>query len=310
VPRFSKNLKSTFKDLTGLAFLPFFRTAEHFLPVAVLYAILKPFYQARGFLYAVFDRRKKPFLPAFLQSTQTRRIRSRLRAAFYLNHVLDYFPERLAGAKWKGRCPVEGLEYLQAARQNGRPVILAFYHFGPYFLLRSWLRVAGFPAGSYLAGTGKKPRRTRVRQFTDRFYPWPKIIFAQDDPAAAAEFLKAGNLLMIPLDVPSGRQTHIPFGEDWSFQMAASAMPLAQGRQADLIPCCIIDEGAWNFRIKLGSPVPKEYLAVEADWSRAGEHLLAEMLPFMQAHADQAFGNFSECFKPRAGVDSATVQKG
>ncbi len=297
MPRFSKNLKSTFKDLTGLACLPVFRMAEHFLPAPALYAILRPFYQARGFLYAFFDRRKKPPLPAFLQSTQTRRVRSDLRAAFYLNHVLDYFPERLTGAKWQGRCRVEGLEYLQAARQNGRPVILAFYHFGPYFLLRSWLRVAGFPAGSYLAG--KKPQQTRVREFTDRFYPWPKIIFSEDDPKAAAEFLKAGNLLMVPLDVPRGQQINIPFGDDWSFQMAASAMARAQSHQAELIPCCIIDEGAWNFRIKLGAPVPKEYVAAEADWFRAGEHLLAEMLPFIQAHADQSFGNFSECFQPR-----------
>jgi lauroyl/myristoyl acyltransferase len=296
VQRFPKNLKGTFKDLTGLVFFPIFRSADFFLPVAVFYTILKPFCQVRAILYTVFNRRKKAALPAFLQASQTRRVQSDLRAAFYLNHVLDYFPERLAGAKWKGRCQIEGLEYLQVARQNGRPVILAFYHFGPYFLLRSWLRVAGFPSGSYLAG--KKPERTRVRQFTDRFYPWPKITFSPDETNAAAEFLKAGNLLMVALDVPRGRQIHVPFGEDWSFQMAAGAMSLAQSHQADLISCCIVEEGAWNFRIKLGPPVPQEYLALEADWFRAGGHLLAEMLPFIQAHADQSFGNFTQCFKP------------
>jgi hypothetical protein len=296
VRRFHKNLKSTFKDLTGLAFFPILRGAEYCLPVAVFYTVLKPFYQARGFFYTVFNRRKKVPLPAFLQLSQTRRVRSDLRAAFYLNHVLDYFPERLAGEKWKGRCRIEGVEHLQAARQSGRPVILAFYHFGPYFLLRSWLRVAGFAAGSYVAG--KKFQRTTVRQFTDRFYPWPKITFSHDDTNAADEFLKAGNLLMVALDVPHDRQIHVPFGKDWSFKMAVGAMAQARSHQAELIPCGIIEEGAWNFRIKLGSPVPQEYLAMEADWVRAGEHLLNEMLPLIQAHPDQSFGNFFECFKP------------
>lgn len=298
MPRFSKNLKSTFKDLAALAFFPIFRSAEYVLPVRAFYTLLSPFYKTRGFLYTVFNRPKKPPVPAFLQASQTRGGRSDLRAAFYLNHVLDYFPERLAGAKWRGRCRIEGLEHLQVARQNGRPVIMAFYHFGPYFLLRSWLRVAGFPAGSYL--TGKKPQRTRVREFTDRFYPWSKITFSENDMKGADEFLKAGNLLMVALDVPQGRQIQVPFGGDWSFKMAAAAVSRAQAHRAELIPCGIIDEGGWSFRIKVGSPVPPEYLAVEANWPRAGGHLLAEMLPLIQAHANQSFGNFSECFQPAA----------
>jgi hypothetical protein len=173
--------------------------------------------------------------------------------------------------------------------------MLAFFHFGPYFLLRSWLRVAGFPAGAYLVG--KTPKHTRVRQFTDRFYPWPKIVFSQDRPDAAAEFLKSGNLLLIALDVPRGQQINIPSGDGWSFQMAAGAMQLARAHQADLIPCCIVDEGRWNFRIQLGPPVPKAFLALDADWPHAGKHLLDEISPIFRAHPDQCFGNLTGCFK-------------
>ena len=300
VQHFPTHIKSNLKDLTGLALFPFFRITERCLSPASFHAVLKPVFGTRAVFYAVFNRHKKPVLPAFLQMTQTRRIRTELRTAFYLNHVLDYFPERLTGIKWKGRCRFEGLGHLQAARQNGRPVILAFFHFGPYFLLRSWLRVAGFPAGSYLVG--KAAGHTRVRRFTNRFYPWPKIVFGQDQVEAADEFLKAGNLLLVALDMPRGQQINIPFGDGWTFQMAASAMHLARTHQADLIPCCIVDEGDWNFQIRLGSSVPRELLVLDSDLVRAGKHLIDEVTSVFHAHPHQCHGNFSSCLKPDPSV--------
>ena len=57
--------------------------------------------------------------------------------------------------------------------------------------------------------------------------------------------------------------------------------------RAELIPCSIIDEGAWRFRIKLGPPVPNDCLGENADWFRAGKFLIEAMLADFCAHPDQ-----------------------
>jgi len=290
-----KKIKGTSNDLIWLAFFPVFRGAEHLFPVARFYAVLKPFFGVRAALHTAFRRKKMPAnLPAFLQICGTGRIQTGFHTGLYLNHVLGFFPERLASAKWTGRCQIEGLDHLTVARQNRRPVVLAFCHFGPHFLLRFWLGVAGFPGGAFKAG--KAPERTRLRQFTDTLRS--KVTFYGDNGHEAAEFLKAGNLLLIGLDEPHGARIVVPFGGGWSFQMSDGAMRLASWHQADLIPCCIIDEGTWNFRIKLSPPVPKEYLTLNTDWVRAGEYLIKKMSPDFHARPDQCSYDLMIRFKP------------
>ena len=80
------------------------------------------------------------------------------------------------------------------------------------------------------------------------------------------------------IDAPTGKQMIVPFCDGWDFQMATGAIRFAIRHQAELIPCSIIDEGSWHYRITLGRPVPREHLTPEADWSRAGKRLLGEML--------------------------------
>jgi hypothetical protein len=73
--------------------------------------------------------------------------------------------------------------------------------------------------------------------------------------------------------------------------MATGAIRLAIRHHAELIPCTIIEEGPWRFRIEAGKPVPKEFLTAESEWPRAGTHLLAAMLPHFQAHPEQCTSN-------------------
>ena len=98
-----------------------------------------------------------------------------------------------------------------------------------------------------------------------------------------------------------GELVNVPLVDGWNFQMSTFAMRVARSEGAELIPCWIVDEGAWNFRMKLGAPVPREYLVPDSDSDRAGKHLIDEMLPDFRAHPDQCSGNLLECIKPMSG---------
>jgi hypothetical protein len=299
VQPFAHKLKTALKDLIGLGCFSMLRWAERRLSTRSLFSILKTIFYARATLNTVFKNPKSSVaLPVFLQSANTITIRIQKRAVFYLNRMVEFFPDRLTEAKWMNHCRMDGLGYLQAAQQNERPVVLAFCHFGPYCLLRSWLRAAGFPAGVLLAG--EAARRTRLRRFQDRFSIRPEIplVLYQDHWREVAEFLKAGNPLLIAIDVPSGKQLDVPFSEGWTFQMAAGAVRLALRHQAELIPCCIIDEGAWHFRIKLGPPVPRDYLTSGADGFHAGKYLIEEMLHDFHSCPGQCTADLTRCLKP------------
>jgi lauroyl/myristoyl acyltransferase len=288
--------------LTELAFFPAFRGAERLFSPECFHAVLRPYYHGRAVLNKGFKKNKITALPGFLGRLKTQQAVVEQRRAFYLNQIVDYFPDRLAEAKWKNRCRVEGMEHLEKATQNRRPVVLAFAHFGAYTLLRSWLRVAGIPAIVMMGG--KTEERTGIRRFMDRYMLSPKVPPAlyQDHWQEAVEHLKAGHPLLVAIDVRRGKQIEVPFGEGWTFQMASGAVRLAIHHQADLIPCSIKDEGAWKFRLKLGAPVPAEYLTSDAGWFSAGKYLMDEMLPDWQAHPEQCSNSLIRCLKPAAAA--------
>jgi lauroyl/myristoyl acyltransferase len=275
-----------------------FRGGERLFSPAVFHRILWPFFKVRARLYVAFRREKPAPLPDFLQTGQTRQSRTSYRAGFYINRIPDYFSERLAGPKWRNRCQVEGLEHLLAARKSGRPVVLAYCHFGAYFLLRAWMEAAGFPAGGFKVG--KTPERSRLNLFVDRTCKGYKSQFRfwEDEWNQAAGFMKAGNSLFIAMDMPRGEQVSVPLMDGWNFQMSTLAMRVAGREGAEVIPCWIINDGVWNFRMKLGAPVPRNYLTPDSDLLRAGKHLIDEMLLDFRAHPEQCSGNILECIKP------------
>lgn len=288
-------MKYRFKDTKGLLFFPVIRGAERRLPVGGLYRILKPY----AFVRAAF-RGIPPIvqMPACLGADQSVRAIRQWRGDGYMNHLLDYFPERLAETKWMNCCHMTGLDRLQQARQNGRPVVLAFCHFGPYFLLRPWLRAAGFPAAVLVKGKAESRSRLKRREDQVSLFPGVPTVFHLDQLRAADEFLAAGNLLLVAIDYAAGKQMDVPVGNGWTFRMATGAVRLAIRHQAELIPCGVIDEGRWHFQIILGRPVPAEYLAAGVDWIHAGKHLLNEMLPHFQNHPEQCPNRLIKYFQP------------
>ena len=231
-----------------------------------------------------------PPKPEFLSTPRTFKTRVRQRVDLYLNDILLNFPDRLAAPKWMARCQIDGLAHLQAARQQGRPVVLAYCHFGSFPVAHCWLRGGlGLPFGGLVGGNSSM--RTRLARIQDRFQPLPELPVAlyPDELRELARFLVAGNLLYIAIDAPTGKQMDVPFCAGWNFQMATGAIRFASRHQAELITCSITNEGAWRYRITFGRPVPRELLNDEADWPHAGRHLLDELLPLFQARPEQCW---------------------
>lgn len=228
------------------------------------------------------------------------------RTLWFLNRTLQYFPELLSSAKWKSRCRIVGLEHLRKARSDGRPVVMAFCHFNAYYLLESWLHAAGFPVAALVGETAKSDSRTK--RLNDQISPLVErpIVFFRDQLRQAIEFLAAGNILLIAIDTDDGKQMSVPVREGWIFQMGTGAIRLARRHKAELIPCTIIDEGRWQFRIELGRPVPRECLMAEADGISAGKHLLEEISVHFQACPEECATGLVRRFSRPNGLSGTT----
>ncbi len=235
--------------------------------------------------------------PDFLRVRTPARAERRQRMNDYLNHVLEFFPDRLPEEKWAQNCRVEGLERLQSAYRNKCPIILAGCHFGAYELIRFWLRAKGIPAAT-LRG-GKTESRRFLTRLKDRFSPLPEIPVAiyGDRLRVIDEFVAAGNPLLVVMDSPVQRHVDVPFCDGWTFQMAAGAVRMAMRYHAELVPVSIVDEGRWHFTIKLGEPVPKELLLLENDWLPAGKHLMDQMVPIFREWPEQCRPDLIRCLK-------------
>jgi hypothetical protein len=290
-------MENRLKDSRKLIFFQTFRWMERRLPVRSLFWIFGGYACVRSALRRKLD--PSP-LPACLAAGRPGQVISVSRIQCYLNQMLEYVPERLAEPKWMSRCRIEGLDPVLRARQDKRPVVLAFVHSSAYRLSRFWLRAAGVPAASLIAG--KAENRPNLDRLGDGFSPFPEIpnAFYLDQLREANEFLAAGNALLVAIDAGAVKRVDLPVGEGWTFQMAAGAVRLAIRHRAELIPLVLIDEGHWHYHIKLGRPVPPEYLTAEADWTQAGKHLLDEMLPHFRQHPQQFSKLMAVKFQPPA----------
>jgi hypothetical protein len=274
------------------------RRLEKTLPPSATRSVLMPWAAARA--ASRYFEFPVP-VPDCIRGTDPARVtRWQYSPGFYLNHLLHHFPDRLASAEWQSRCRITGLEHWRKARQNGRPVVLAYCHFGPSFLLREWLRAAGLPAAPLVRGSSAD--RTKAKWLKNRYALLPDVptAFFWDQLRELSRFLADGNVLLIAIDHESGRQIELPVDGDWMFRMATGAIRLAARHRAELIPCSIIDEGVWRYRIELGRPVGGNDLIGEAHWPAAGKQLLQELLAHFRIQPSQCTKKLVERFRPVA----------
>ena len=285
--RFIHFLKSGYLEVGGLSGCFFWRGLERCLSIESLYAFARAVCVGRALFNELWKRPAPPCQkPEWRNVDGSIRSRIRRRSRRYLDFLLENFPDRLTEPQWRSRCRLEGVAYLETARLAGRPVVLACFHFGQFYMLRKWLRGFGFPVAAFM---GKPTQRQYRRNFLNQLSPFREVplAFYPDQLRAVSEFLAAGNTLVMAVDSPVGKQMAVPFGQGWTFDMTAGAARLAARQRADLILVSIINEGGWRYRMKFSAPVPGEQLQQEADRSRAYRRLLDEMMLDMKAYPEQ-----------------------
>lgn len=295
-------MKEAVKSAFGLTSLYSIRALERRLSVDGLYNFFRSYTYPRAVANCAFKKLKPlPPLPALFHYTKTPQLAREQRTSFYLNHLLEFFPDRLAEPKWLERCRFDGAEPVQKAVKEKRSVVLLIAHFGPYYLTRFWLRAAGVPVIELFGGSRKK--YTRLMKVKNELSPAPEItpMLYQDQLRELAALLEQGNVIGLMIDTPFGKQIELPFDDQWNFQMATGGIRLAIKHHAEIVPILIMEEGPWRFRVTYGKPVPREFLTEGSDWKLAGKHVLDEMIPHFAAHPEQCITpDLTRCLKPKA----------
>jgi lauroyl/myristoyl acyltransferase len=268
------------------------RRFEQQLSPETLYTILAPLALARA-----ASERVQPIPSYFRKSTPPQTVRH-ARMNYFLSRVLEFFPDRLSTAKWQTCFQTTGLDHIREAQKRGRRIVLVCFHFGTFKLIPFWLRALGIPVIALLRG--KSDERSHFKRMKDQLSPFrkiPTVLYSADQLRRVIDFLSSGCVLMLAADRETGRQITVPIDNDWSFRMATGAIRLASHCDAELIPCCMTDEGHWHFHLEIMPPVPRKYLANRSDMMPAGQHLLQEMLPRIRNHPEHCTNYLLNCFQ-------------
>ena len=169
-------------------------------------------------------------------------------------------------------------------------------HFGPAFLLSRWLQAAGFKSATLVGD--KTETRSCLNRLKDQVTLFPEIprTFFTDQLRELSAFLAAGNVLVIAMDSPRGKHIEIPIDEETCFQIATGPLRLAATHSARLLPCVVLNDGPWRFRLELGRPVPDRFLDKVLDAEATGKHLLNELLPYFRATPENCSKMLLDCF--------------
>ena len=270
------------------------------LPASTYCGLLYPVAWVRALLHGWIKGPPPVAQPAGLPGLRPARATVLYRLPIYLNRTFEFLPDRLAAPKWSGHCRFHGFDPVKRLTDAGRPVILAFVHFGPFVLLRNWLRAAGIPVAMFAGGEARSRAPLKLRKDRWALFPEVALTFYQDELADAIRHLESGRALGIAIDSGSGRQMRVPAGEGWRCQLATGPIRLARRHGAVLVPCAIYNESAWRVAVEFGPPVSEETLA--AGDVPAGAAIMASLMPILLAHPEawtpQLGGRFSRVPEP------------
>jgi lauroyl/myristoyl acyltransferase len=199
-------------------------------------------------------------------------------------------------------CRCVGLERLESAHAEGRPVALAFLHFGPLILLCHWLRAHGLPAAAMRYGPSAQ--RPLYWRYIDRLSApggrsdWPAV-FDRTELRRAYEHLRAGRILAMAAEGRHDRHLRL-VGEEFTFDMATGVIRLAAATGAVVIPCLLTAGPRMSFTVRLGEAVPDELVVDPDRHCDACDHLLREFLAVVGRYPGQAHVRLLEGLRPAA----------
>ena len=283
-----RSLRFGYSEAAGYGGLFFWRGLERGLGIKRFFLVAGFCCSCRATFNEITKRPGKPRSgPAWLRLDGSLRARIRRRRQRYLIHLLEHFPDRMTRPEWRALCRLEGAEHLEAARQAGRPVVLAFFHHGPVHNLRLWLRAFGFAVGLYRGGDLKS--RGTLAQLRDRLTPFPGVpqVFFPGEMRGVINFLRAGNMLLMAVDMQEDRQTTVETDDGWTTRLNTGAAQLANLMGADLMVVTSVNED-WNrFRIQISPLTAGEQLRTEKEWAEANRRLFAAVLPDFKKYPEQ-----------------------
>jgi len=259
------------------------RGLETLLPVSGYLSLIYPVAFVRAVIHQLCKRPKPLQPPGFI--TESARPERLLRLTTYLNRTFEFIPDRLNTDKWTSRCRYRGIEPGRTAIEAGTPVIFAFAHFGPYELLRNWLRAVGVPV-AMVAG-GSVTSRTRLLRRKDQWAVSSdfQAAFHLDQLPDAVRNFKNGQPLAMAIDSSPKRHLKLPLPNDWTFEMATGTIRLARNHGALLFPCAIYNDGPWRFAVEVLPAVPVSLMS--QDDESAGRDILDKLLPIFSQRPNQ-----------------------
>jgi lauroyl/myristoyl acyltransferase len=263
------------------------RGLDRVLPVNAFCGAVRSFAMVRAGIHGLIKGVPSPRrLPACFESEELLRHRHLYRLDTYESRIVQAIPDRLHEARWLDRCQISGIEPLLRAKAQGRPVVIGFFHFGPYEQLRSWIRAAGLPASFHVGGA--PTIRSKLARAKDRLALFPEVptVFYDRQLGPAIRSLKAGNPLMLALDQPAMRRVDLVLPRGTRFEMPTAAIRLAVRHHALLVTANLLYLGRWRFRLDIGEPVPHELLTKGRE-REAAMHLMEQVLPIFRKHPEQ-----------------------
>ena len=282
----AENLYFNLRDVIGRIVFHGARTMERLFPPPILRCVFFPIAMALA-LRDLSRRRwlEIPFckLPPNWSVNRTLPLLFNIRSQFHLTRLMANWPDRFSEPHWCSRFKIEGMEFLEQAMREKRPVILVSAHFGPLFLLRYFLRAMGWPAATFIGGPASS--RPDVRRDKDRLAHFPGLphVFGPDQSLRDVHrFLQQGNILLMAFDVPTGERIEVACDEV-KVRFATGSIRLAASTNARLIPCIISECDPWKFIIRLGQPVPSAMLSPCPDREGAARHIAKECFQSIKA---------------------------
>jgi lauroyl/myristoyl acyltransferase len=285
----------------------FFRALERVLPVPVISLLCWPVAAAQAACQLTFvtptvrqfDRLPRALRPPLSRAAWVAYL-WRECTRINLARLLCLWPERLCRGRWAERCRSVGLERLKQAQASGRPVALAFLHFGPMILLCHWLRAQNLPAAALR--TRPSAERPLYWKYIDRLSapshaPDLQSVIGRAELRRAKAHLRAGRILAITVE---GRhERHLRLVRDgFAFDMATGILRLAAATGAVVMPCLLTAGPRMSFTAHFGDPVPDELVVDTNRHPAACEHLLREFLAVVGRHPGQSHVVLIEHLEP------------
>jgi hypothetical protein len=216
-----------------------------------------------------------------------------------LTNLLFLWADRMKSPRFCP-CRCDAAERLAILDSRTRPVILLTLHFGPEFVLVSWLRSRGLPA-AMVGGEGMKPvaaGRSLFVKDRDRLAGLEGIptVIEAGCIGEMYDHLAANRILIIDVDGAWGRHLATPEMDGLGLIMHTGSLKLAAMTGAVVMPCLITSAPFFGFTVHLGEPIPEALITNQRQHKMACEHAFRAFLPVLEQAPEECTARLLDRF--------------